>query len=74
MFGLRVAILLPAFTLPFYRWIKLPDWPLSHGDLSPDTAAQLWPVRTAFPGSTGERTVTSLNLGHPPVNRAVWLG
>jgi hypothetical protein len=25
---------------------------LSHGDLSPDTAAQLWPVLTAFPDST----------------------
>ncbi|KRP32676.1 MAG: hypothetical protein ABS33_06025 [Verrucomicrobia subdivision 6 bacterium BACL9 MAG-120924-bin69] len=25
---------------------------LSHGDLSPDTAAQLWPVHTAFPDST----------------------
>jgi len=24
---------------------------LSHGDLSPDTAAQLWPVLTAFPDS-----------------------
>lgn len=55
MFGLRVAILLPAFTFP--------SWPvfagqniqigmLSHGDLSPDTAAQLWPVHTAFPDST----------------------
>jgi len=28
---------------------------LSHGDLSPDTAAQLWPVHTAFPDSTKEK-------------------
>ena len=55
MFGLRVASLLPAFTFQSsFTFAKL-DFQiglLSHGDLSPDTAAQLWPVQTAFPDST----------------------
>ena len=55
MFGLRVASLLPAFTLQSSFAFAKFDFQigvLSHGDLSPDTAAQLWPVHTAFPDST----------------------
>ena len=55
MFGLRVACLLPAFTLqsrPAIAGLDIQIGMLSHGDLSPDTAAQLWPVHTAFPDST----------------------
>jgi len=53
IFGLRVAASSPPSPFRFALGAELPDWPLSHGDLSPDTAAQLWPVRTAFPGSSG---------------------
>jgi len=55
MFGLRVANLLPAFTFRSSFASARLDFQiglLSHGDLSPDTAAQLWPVLTAFPDST----------------------
>jgi len=68
MFGLRVANLLPAFTHPFSQE-NIRIGLLSHGDLSPDTAAQLWPVHTAFPGSAGGKNCLSLDIQGWVVNR-----